>query len=103
MDKQIQSRADYHRVLDETYKKVKALVPKRPSNKWLEEIWFQLDAMQRWTKDDRAPTPDERKHIKVGPISAYALCSNDNDEDLMALRPTLSELHWYFVYWEDGA
>ena len=59
--------------------------------------------MERWTKDGRVPTMEDRQRIKIGPISVYALCPKDDDGELMALRPTLSELHWYFFYWEDGA
>src|ERR1700678_2452622 len=103
MEKQIRSRADFHRVLHETHQRVKSLVPEKSHNQWLKEIWFQLDAMVKWTKDGRAPARDERQLIKIGPISAYALCPANDDGDLMPLRPTLSELHWYFFDWPEDA
>jgi hypothetical protein len=99
MEKRIRSRADFQQVLGETFKRVGELVPKKPDNKCLEEIWYQLEAMQRWTKDGRDPTTEERKRIKIGPLSFYDLCPKDDDGDVMSLRPTLSELHWYFVDW----
>jgi hypothetical protein len=98
-EKQIRSRADFHRVLDETLKKVKELIPKKPGNQPLEEVELQLDAMQRWTADGQTPRKDDQAWVWIGPIAEYQLCPKNDDGDLMKLRPTLNELHWYFVDW----
>jgi hypothetical protein len=96
----IQSRADFHRVLQEAIRQVGDRIKKTPKFAPYEEIEFQLDAMWRWTIDDRTPTEDERRQIRIGLIALRELEPVDNAEDQQFVT-NLHELNYYFDEWPD--
>jgi hypothetical protein len=62
----INSRQDFHRVLQETIKKSKQLLARAPQDETLESIDTQLDAVMHWTAHGRDPTKDQRKSLDMG-------------------------------------
>jgi len=96
----IQSRADFHRVLQEAMKQVGDRIRKQPKLQLWEEIEFQLDAMWRWTQNDRTPTEDERKQISIGLIVIRDMEPIDDPDD-QAFATNLHELNYYFDEWPD--
>jgi hypothetical protein len=63
---QIDSRKDFHRVLDEAIKAAKKFLAKSPGDDTIESIDTQLDAIRRWTAQGGTPTEDERKSLDMG-------------------------------------
>jgi hypothetical protein len=97
----IQSRQDFHRVLQDAIRQVGDRIKKvQGKSGALDEIEFQLDAMWRWTVDDRTPTEDERKEISVGLIAVRELEPVDTPEE-QEFVTNLHELNYYFDNWPD--
>lgn len=95
---EIDSRADFHRVLGEAQKMIGDLLRANPKFPPFEVIDTELDAMWRWTQNDREPTEDERKSIDIGLIAVREL-DNSGDENIEALVSKLHALNNYFEDW----
>jgi hypothetical protein len=94
----IDSRADFDRVLKEARDITRRLLAARPDNQTIEVIDTQLDAMGRWTAAGRDPTKAERETISVGLIAVREL-SEIQDAEVQALVPKLYALNNYFEDW----
>ena len=81
----INSRADFQRMLDEAREITRRML-KVSMDPTIKVIDTQLDAMQRWTANDREPTADERKTISVGVIAARSLDAEWTDDAGMLAR-----------------
>ncbi|MBW2454714.1 MAG: hypothetical protein JRI68_09390 [Deltaproteobacteria bacterium] len=99
MQHQLTSRDEFHAKLAEMLAEVGRLISERPKNEVLDTIEIQLDAMRRWTADGRTPTKEDRAWPELGPISFTQLDPKQEDLEFSAIKPWLSELHWYFYDW----
>ena len=63
---EINSRADFHAVLDTAIGDGKTLQAKRPGDDTLDAIIRQLEAVKLWSSNGRTPTEDERGSIDIG-------------------------------------
>ena len=93
---EINSRADFHRVLGEATATVRGMLAASPRNPVMERIQKQLQAMARWTENRREPTESERRNIDVSLIAAREL-AEDGETGKLAER--LSCLNNYFEDW----
>lgn len=95
----IQGRADFQPLLDHLIQETKKLLPakvgERPA---IESIVRQLDAIRRWTANDRDPTVDERKSISLGKVVVREL-EPAPDKDIAVLNEQLLELADYVKRW----
>jgi hypothetical protein len=95
---EIDSRNDFFRVLGECQKICGDILRVQPKNQIIEVIDTELDAMWRWTQNDREPTEDERKSIDIGLIAVREL-ENSGDPTIDALADKLGALNNYFEDW----
>jgi len=95
---EIDSRADFQRVLGEAMAITRRILQQRPDNETVEVIDTQLDAMTRWSTAGRDPTQAERKTINVGLIAARELDAGANSESGV-LAQKLHALNNYFEDW----
>jgi hypothetical protein len=58
----------------------------------------QLEALQTWTINNQAPTPEDRKRITMG-IQMYREYETTDDDELYALRRRIGSLNNYVKYW----
>ena len=94
----VKNRADFFRVLGEAQQKTGELMKVYPKSPTLDSIEIQLDAMWRWTVDDRTPTLDERKSITIGKVVNREMEPAATDE-LYVYMQKLYELSAYFKDW----
>lgn len=94
---EINSRADYHRVLRKSRDIVERIVSKSPADKVMQRIRKQLDAMARWTDKGREPTETERRNIDVGLIAVREF--NGATDEISELADHLCALNNYFEDW----
>jgi hypothetical protein len=98
----INSRADFFTVLADVIGRTKKLVAAEPGYAPFESIDMQLDAISRWTANDREPTVDERKRITIGRIIVREL-SPAPTEELAEYTKRLTEVGGYFQDWMSDA
>jgi hypothetical protein len=77
---EINSRADFERVLREARTITRRMLGATPSNPTIAVIDAQLDAMERWTAAGVEPTKGERERINVGLIAVRELDDERQDE-----------------------
>jgi hypothetical protein len=94
---EINSRADYHRVLSEALDTTQRILAKQPNYAVMQRIHTKLDAMKRWTENGREPTKSERKSVDVGLLAAREL--ENAKGELAALVDKLYCLNNYFEAW----
>jgi len=94
----INARADFYNVLNDTAKEIKDLITSEPGNSTWELLDMQLDAMLRWTANDRTPTPEERHRITIGTVAVREL-EPAHDPAIYDLTQRLHELNGYFSDW----
>lgn len=99
---QIDSRADFHRVLAEAIATGKKLLAQAPADETIEVIDTQLDAVQRWTAQGRTPSADERKSLDMG-LRAVRELEPITDLEMHAWVQKLYALESYFEDWPDDA
>jgi len=58
----------------------------------------QLDAMLRWSANDRTPTKDERQRVTIGTVAVREL-EPAYDPAIYDLTQRLHELNGYFREW----
>jgi hypothetical protein len=91
---EINSRADYHRLLRQA---THFAVSQSPSDTTMQQIRKQLDAMRLCTDNDREPSEKERRSLNVGLIAARELdIATGKAKDL---ANKLHALHNYFEDW----
>jgi hypothetical protein len=67
---EINSRADYYRVLAGAADIVRGILARTPNNGVMLRIQKELEAMKRWSAGTREPSEDERNSIDLGLIAA---------------------------------
>ena len=95
---EINSRADFERVLREARTITRGMLGAAPDNPAIAAIDTQLDAMQRWTAAGGEPTKDERERINVGLIAVREL-DDDRQDESGELARKLYVLDSYFKEW----
>jgi hypothetical protein len=98
---EIDSRADYHRVLGEAANSVTRMLARTPADAPLLRINKQLAAMKRWTDNGRAPSDGERRNIDVGLIAVREL--SEPTGEVSDLAQKLFVLNNYFEDWPTDA
>jgi hypothetical protein len=94
---EINSRADFFRVLGEATDLAARLAAQQPGFAVAQVILKQLQAMKGWTENGREPATEERGRISIGVI---ALREFENAEGpLRELGDKLSILNNYFDDW----
>ncbi|MEJ7729660.1 MAG: hypothetical protein WKG00_10615 [Polyangiaceae bacterium] len=99
---EIDSRADFHRVLDEAIATAKKFLAQAPDDLTVEVIDTQLDAIRRWTAQGRAPTQDERKSLDMG-LRAVRELEPTEDVERYSWIQKLYALESYVEDWPDDA
>jgi hypothetical protein len=94
---EIDSRADYERVLRQATEVARRTLAQSPNNPIMQRINKQLDAMKRWTDNGREPSESERRNIDVGLIAAREL--SEATGEVADLAQKLSALNNYFEDW----
>jgi hypothetical protein len=94
---EINSKADFHRVLGEATEIARRILTGTPENAMMQRIQKQLDAMKRWTEKGRKPTDGERRNIDVGLVAAREFSGETGD--LGELAQKLFALNNYFEDW----
>jgi hypothetical protein len=93
---EIDSRAEFHAVLDKAIRDGKALLTKRPGDETIAAIVRQLEAVQAWSANGRAPTKHERKSIDVGVRASREL---EGDDAAYGWTRTVYALDAYIEDW----
>jgi len=91
----IRSREDFQRVLADALTLAKQLGAKLPNFPPFQNVIRQLEAMLRWTANDRIPTAEERNSIDVALVAVREL-EGDPDREVQNLSNYLFELNTYF-------
>jgi hypothetical protein len=94
----LNSRADFHRVLDEALAFVRSGRAGPEADPGRKVVEAQLDAMQGWTHGGRDPRPAERGRITLG-IFAVREFSDTGDPDIEDWRQKLLALYAFFHGW----
>lgn len=90
---EINSRADYHRVLSEALDVTQRILAKQPNYAVMRRIHTELHAMKKWTENDREPSKSERESVDVG------LIFENTKGELTVLADKLYCLNNYFEAW----
>lgn len=94
---EINSRADFRRVLGDATAIARRILTKTPDHAVMQRIGKQLDAMKRWTEDGRKPTDNERRNIDVGVVAAREFDAATGEIGELATK--LFALNNYFEDW----
>jgi len=94
---EINSRADYDRVLRDATGTVLRLRARNPTDPVLQRVAKQLEAMRRWSDNGRHPTASERRSIDVGLVAAREF--SDAPGPIGELANQLFVLNNYFEDW----
>ncbi|MBL8719269.1 MAG: hypothetical protein JNL79_25005 [Myxococcales bacterium] len=95
---EIDSRADFDRILGEAMAFTGRVLKQNPKNRLVEVIDTELDAMWRWSSGGRAPTEDERKSIDIALLAVREIEPTD-DPQVQAWADQLKILNHYFEDW----
>lgn len=98
---EINSNADFHRVLDEATETVRCVLTHTPTSGMMQQILNQLEAMKLWSDNGCEPSESERSNIDVGLIAAREL--SDATGDVKVLAEKLMSLNNYFEDWPTDA
>lgn len=93
---EIDSRADFHTVLDKAISDGKALHAQRPGDETIEAIIRQLEAVKAWSANGRAPTEDERGSVDIGVRASREF---EGDDEAYAWTQALYALDAYIEDW----
>jgi len=94
----INSRADFQRELGDAKALTEQVLQRLPHERLLQSVLRQLEALQTWTINNQAPTPEDRKRITMG-IQMYREYETTDDDELYALRRRIGSLNNYVKYW----
>jgi hypothetical protein len=94
---EISSKGDFRRVLGEATLISRRILKQRPEYATMQRIQKQLDAMKRWSDNDREPTDGERRNIDVGLVAAREFSGEAGE--LGELAQKLFALNNYFEDW----
>ena len=93
---EINSRADFHRVLGEATDIAQSLLAQSPKDAVMLRIQMELEAMDKWTAGGREPSAEERGRIDIGLVAVREL------EDAPGVgQDFLDKLHALNSYFED--
>jgi hypothetical protein len=95
---EINSRADFFRVLGEARALARKLLQRSPGDPTLLSINRQLEAIAGWTAGGREPTKQERKSLDMS-VRAVRELSNSGDPVVDRFSTTIMELDAYFEDW----
>lgn len=93
----INSRLDFSQTLSAALGYTKKRLSREPDDPVIVVINKQLKAMERWTRNGREPTKEERESINIGLIAVRELDGNDDEEEVFVEH--LHELNNYFEDW----
>ena len=95
----IQGRDDFRPLLDHVIQETKKLLLSKVDD-WpaIESIIMQLDAIRRWTANNRDPTLDERKSVNLGKLVAREF-EPAPDKNIALLNEQLLDLADYVKRW----
>ncbi|HEY6878169.1 MAG TPA: immunity protein Tsi6 family protein [Polyangiales bacterium] len=99
---QLNSRADFQRVLGEAIDFADQRDVAYPGDPALQVIKAQLEKMREWTENDRVPTDVERGRITVGMVAAREM-SDTNDPEVDNWVDKVSVLWNFFEAWPTDA
>jgi hypothetical protein len=94
---EIDSRADFYRVLQEARAITRRMLQARPDNQPIEVIDTQLDAMERWTANGRDPAKAERDTINIGLVAVREL----SEVDAAIVKTLVAKLYALNNYFDD--
>jgi hypothetical protein len=94
----INSRADFFRVLQETARTSKELQARSPQDPTIAAIDAQLDAVKHWTDGGREPPAEARKSLDMG-LRAIRELSETGDPAMDKFTNQVQILHNYFEDW----
>jgi hypothetical protein len=94
---EIDSRADYHRVLREAADIARRILARHAGDSTMQRIAKELDSMRQWTEGGRNPSASERTSIDVGLIAVRELAEATGE--VAELADKLSSLNNYFEDW----
>ena len=94
---EINSRRDYHRVLNEALDLTQRILAKQPNYAVMQRIHTELDAIKKWTEKGREPSKSERKSVNIGLIAAREF--ENAKGELAVLVDKLCCLNNYFEAW----
>jgi hypothetical protein len=77
---QLNSRADFQRVLNEAIDFAKQRDTQFPGDPAVQVIQAQLEKMREWTENGRTPTDVERGRITVGMVAAREMSDTQNPD-----------------------
>lgn len=95
---EIDSRADFDRVLGEAMAFTGKILKQNPKNRLVEVIDTELDAMWRWSSAGRVPTEDERESIDIALLAVREIEPTD-DPQVQEWADKLKVLNHYFEAW----
>jgi hypothetical protein len=70
---EINSRADFHRILGEATDVVRGILAQSPKDEVMLRIQMELEAMANWTAGGREPSEEERSSIDIGLVAVREL------------------------------
>jgi hypothetical protein len=94
----LNSRADFFRVLAKALDTARRGLAIEPRSRTTQIALRQLEAMQAWTANGRAPTADEQNRIDVGVLAGRELSDTGRPETEEWVQQ-LTELDNYFQGW----
>ena len=94
---EINSRADFHRVLREALDATQRNLSKQPNYAVMQRVHTELESMKKWTENGREPSKSERKSVDVGLIAAREF--ENAKGELAVLVDKLYCLNNYFEAW----
>jgi hypothetical protein len=95
---EINSRADFHRVLNHATAIAKRLLATNPHDPTIGAIDRQLEAIKQWTMNGRDPTVAERKSLDMG-LRATRELSDTGDPTIDEFTDQVQTLHNYVEDW----
>jgi hypothetical protein len=99
---EINSRADFFRLLGDARRLVAKILARRRNDTTLGSVQTQLEAIEQWTGNGRTPTPDERGRIGMG-LRMSREMADESDPEIQELTRLATVLNNYFEYWPDDA
>jgi hypothetical protein len=99
---EINSRADFFKVLNAARRNAAAALRKMPQDPTLNSVSRQLEAIERWTANGRSPSPDERNSVALG-LRMSREFEGFDDDDIDELTERAVAIQNYFRHWPEDA
>ena len=94
---EINSRADYERILQQATQITSRQLELQPKNPVMQRIAKELESMKKWSENGHEPSESERQSIDVGLIALREF--EGVTGDIAELADKLSMLNNYFEDW----